>query len=324
MNFSQRVKQELLHTVPEKHCCMLSELSALTQTVGSLMLMGRGRIKVVFRTENTDLAKRIFQLLQIRMQITAQVEYHALPRFGGRQECMLTVPESDSLRLLSALHMMRPGEGEYIYKGVPRAAIGRKCCRQAFLRGAFLGSGSMQDPSAGYRMEITLPNPDRADTILKVMEKSGIHGYITERRGATVVYIKKGDDIVTMLAQTGAHNCLMEMENIRIRRGSLGQVNRALNCDNANIGRQLTAGDGQAKAITDYSLNHSLAGLSRELGELARSRMLNPDLSLEQLGQMLNPPVTKSAVNYRMRKLMKIIKESHSPEGDEGIEDVYN
>lgn len=308
MNFSQQVKLELLRVVPEKHCCMLSELSAITQTVGSLTLMGRGKIRVAYHTENTDLAKRIFQLLQMRLQITAQIEYHQLPRFGGRQECVLTVSEQDAPHLLSALHMMRPSEGSYVYCGVPRAAINRKCCRQAFLRGALLGTGTIADPEKGYRVEITLPNEERADMIRKVMEKSGITSSVTERRGVIVLYVKRGDDIVTLLAQTGAHKALLELENIRIRRESMGRVNRAINCDNANIVRQLSAGNKQAMCIKEYSLSRSLAGLDRDLAELARVRMLNPDVSLEQLGQMLTPPVTKSAVNYRMRKLMEHIQ----------------
>lgn len=309
MNFSQRVKQELMHVVPERHCCMLSELSAITQTIGSLMLMGRGKLRVVYHTENTDLAKRIFQLLQVRLQITAQIEYRLLPRFGGRQECLLTVSEQDTPRLLASMRMMRPSEGEYVYRGVPRAAITRKCCQQAFLRGALLGTGSVSDPASGYRAEITLPNEERAENIRRVMEKCGIDASTTKRRNTVVLYVKKGDDVVTLLAATGAHSALMEMENIRIRRDSLGKTNRALNCDSANISRQLNAARAQAEKITDFSLSCSLAGLSHELSELARIRMLNPDVSLEQLGQMLTPPVSKSAVNYRMRKLMKIIDE---------------
>ena len=123
MSFSSQVKQELFKIVPERDCCMLSELSALTQTCASLRLSGGGRVRVVYETENPALAKRIFLLLKRRMEITPQLEFNRHKRLGGRRLSVLSVPEAESRRLLIALRMIRESEDGAVFKGVPRAAM---------------------------------------------------------------------------------------------------------------------------------------------------------------------------------------------------------
>ena len=307
MSFSSQVKEELLRVQPEKSCCMLSELSALTQSCASLRLAGGGWVKVVYETENTALAKRIFLLLKKRMEITPTLEFTRYKRLGGRRASVLTVPEAESRRLLIALHMLQESEAGAVYRGMPRAVMTRRCCRASFVRGAFLGAGAVTSPEKGYHLEFT-SSESRADTLMKILEKSGVPAAATQRRGSKIVYIKKGDDVISALALMGAHSALMEMENIRIRREGRNQANRARNCDEANLKKQLTAGEKQAQAIVDYSLRFSLGALSKDLQEIGRLRMLHPESSLEELGQMLTPPLGKSGVNHRMRKLMAIIE----------------
>lgn len=310
MSFSAGVKEELLRTQPEKTCCMLSEISAYTQSIASLRLSGGGRVKVVYETENAALAKRIFLLLKKRLEITAALSFTKYPRLGGRRACLLTVNEQDSRHLLVALRMIREEEGGDVFKGVPRAAMTRRCCRSAFLRAAFLGAGAMTSPERGYHLEF-VTSESRAEVLTGILEKSGLSCNITDRRGSKIVYIKKGDDVVGCLALMGAHQSLMEMENIRINRDSRNLANRATNCDQANLNKQLSAGARQAEAIKNYSLKHSLAGLPKDLQELGRLRMLNPDVSLTDLGQMLSTPVGKSGANHKMRKLMTMIAEEN-------------
>ena len=316
MSFSSQVKQELLRVRPEKHCCMLSELSALTQTCASLRLSGGGRVRVVYEVESAPLAKRIFLLLKRRMEITPTLEFRRYKRLGGRRVSILTVPENESRRLLIALHMIQESEGQMVYRGVPRTALTRRCCRCAFVRAAFLGAGAVSAPEKGYHLEFT-SSEARAETLMKMLEKSGIQARTVDRRGARVVYIKRGDDVVSCLAMMGAHSALMEMENIRIRREGRNQANRARNCDEANLKKQLSAGEKQAQAIIRYSLRTGLGGLPRDLQDMARLRMLHPEASLEELGQMLIPPLGKSGANHRMRRLMAVIRENSTDHGDD-------
>ncbi len=308
MSFSGDVKEELLRVQPEKPCCMLSELSALTQCCASLRLAGRGKVRVVYETENPALAKRIFLLLKRRMEITPQLEFNRHKRLGGRRLSILTVPEADSRRLLIALRMIQESESGLVYKGVPRAAMTRRCCRASFIRASFLGGGSVTSPEQEYRLEF-VSSDTRSDTLIKILAKSNIEGKTAKRRDGEIVYVRKGDDVVACLALMGAHRALLEMENTRINRDARNRANRARNCDEANLKKQLSAGEAQAQAIVAYSLAHSLSGLPQDLQEIGRLRMLRPDASLEELGQMLQKPVGKSGANHRMRRLMELIRE---------------
>ena len=314
MSFSSQVKEELLRIRPERHCCMLSELSALTQTCASLRLSG-GKVRVIYETENPALAKRIFLLLKRRMEITPLLEFNRHQRLGGRRRSILTVPEGDSMRLLVALRMIQESEGGAVYKGLPRTAMSRRCCRAAFVRASFLGAGAVSSPDQGYHLEFVAPGA-RAEALQKMLEKSGISSGVTRRRGQEIVYLRRGDDVVACLALMGAHSALMDMENTRIRRDGRNQANRARNCDEANLKKQLSAGERQARAIVAYSLRHSLGALPAELQEIGRVRMLHPEVSLEDLGQMLQSPVGKSGANHRMRRLMALITEDQTHGGD--------
>ena len=316
MSFSALVKEELLRIRPEKHCCMLSELSALTQSCASLRLSGGGRMRVVYQVESAPLAKRIFLLLKRRMGIVPTLEFNHSGRLGGRRISVLTVPEGESRRLLIALRMLRESENGMVFKGVPRTAMTRRCCRAAFVRAAFLGAGAISAPEKGYHLEF-VSSGAKTEILIRILEKSGIPAHLVKRRGADVVYLKRGDDVVSCLALMGAHSALMEMENVRIRRDGRNQANRARNCDEANLKKQLSVGEKQSRAIVQYSLGHSLGGLPRELQEIGRLRMLHPEASLEELGQMLPTPLGKSGVNHRMRRLMAIITGPSDHEGDE-------
>lgn len=313
MSFSSLVKQELLRIRPEKACCMLAELSALTQTCASLRLSGGGRVRVVYEAESAPLAKRIFLLLKRRLEITPVLEFTRHKRLGGRRVSVLTVPEAESRRLLIALRMLKESEEGAIYRGVPRAAMTRRCCRAAFVRAAFLGAGAMTNPEKEYHLEF-VSSGVRTEMLTGMLEKSGVSPAVAKRRGGEIVYLKKGDDVVSCLALMGAHNALMEMENVRIRRESRNQANRARNCDEANLKKQLSAGARQAQAIKRYSLQMGLGGLPRDMQEIGRLRLLHPEASLEEIGQMLPVPLSKSGVNHRMRKLMEMISVSASNE----------
>lgn len=307
MSYTQDVKEELMRPTDQKHCCMLSEISALTQMLGTLSLRGGGRVRVVYRVENAQLAKRIFLLLKIRLEITPTLQFTRQARFGGRRVCVLIVQEQDSTRLLLALRMLREGEGGGLFRGAPRAAMSRKCCQGAFLRGAFLGGGSVSTPESAYRLEFALSSPDRAETLLAILRKCGIAASTIQRRGATVVYLTRGDDVSALLARIGAGRAVLAFENARIRRESRNQANRASNCDQANLVKQLDAAHRQFEYIRAYSLSKGLSGLPKPLQDVARLRLLNPDASIEQLGQMLAPPLGKSGVHHRLKKLMEAL-----------------
>lgn len=311
MSFSSTAKDELIRLPLGKSCCMLSELSALTQTSGSLALRGLGRVQVTYRVENTALARRIFLLLRTQLNITAKLHFVQHARLGGRRSCVLTLGDQDSQTLLIALHMMeRDEEGNISLKRTaPRHPMTRQCCRRAFLRGAFLGCGSMTNPEKDYHFEWVVEDQSLGQTLGKLLDKSGLPVHQHVRKGQNVMYLKGAQQIADMLALMGASQAVLEMENIRITKQMRAGANRASNCDEHNSERMLNAADEQIEAIKLISIQRGLFTLPPGLQEIARLRLEHTSLSLSDLGQLLDPPVGKSGVNHRMRRLMDIAKE---------------
>lgn len=310
MSFSATVKDELIRLPLGKSCCILSELSALTQTSGSLALRGLGRVQVTYRVENAALARRIFLLLRT-LGITAKLHFVQHSRLGGRRTCVLTLGDQDSQTLLIALHMMEQDEEGHIFlrRTAPRHPMTRQCCRRAFLRGAFLGCGSMNNPDKSYHFEWVAEDQSLRQTLAKLLDKCGLPLHEHIRKGQNVIYLKGAQQIADMLALMGASQAVLEMENIRIKKQMRGEANRAANCDEHNSERMLNAADEQIQAIKLISIQRGLFTLPPGLQEMARLRLEHTSLSLAELGQLLSPPVGKSGVNHRMRRLMDIAKE---------------
>ncbi|MBQ8313109.1 MAG: DNA-binding protein WhiA [Clostridia bacterium] len=311
MSFSSTAKDELIRLPLGKSCCILSELSALTQTSGSLALRGLGRVQVTYRVENAALARRIFLLLRTQLNITARLHFVQHARLGGRRSCVLTLGDQDSQTLLIALHMMeRDEEGNISLKRTaPRHPMTRQCCRRAFLRGAFLGCGSMTNPEKSYHFEWVAEDQSLRQTLAKLLDKSGLPVHEHVRKGQNVMYLKGAQQIADMLALMGASQAVLEMENIRITKQMRAGANRASNCDEHNSERMLNAADEQIEAIKLISIQRGLFTLPPGLQEIARLRLEHTSLSLNELGQLMDPPVGKSGVNHRMRRLMDIAKE---------------
>ena len=308
MSFSSTAKDELIRLPLGKSCCILSELSALTQTSGSLALRGLGRVQVTYRVENAALARRIFLLLRTQLNITARLHFVQHARLGGRRSCVLTLGDQDSQTLLIALHMMeRDEEGNISLKRTaPRHPMTRQCCRRAFLRGAFLGCGSMTNPEKSYHFEWVAEDQSLRQTLAKLLDKSGLPVHEHVRKGQNVMYLKGAQQIADMMALMGASQAVLEMENIRITKQMRAGANRASNCDEHNSEKMLNAADEQIEAIKLISIQRGLFTLPPGLQEIARLRLEHTSLSLNELGQLMDPPVGKSGVNHRMRRLMEV------------------
>ena len=304
-------------------CCMLSEISALTQTSGHLSFRGGGWISASYRMDHAGTARRLFQLLKKRLNITPSLHFTQTRQLGGRRTCVLTLGPEDTRMLLNALHMAETDEDGHIHlkRTVPRHPLTRRCCGRAFLRGAFLGAGTVTDPEKGYHLEWKTDDGRFAQTLEKLLNKNGLPFRSYVRRGQQVIYLKDAQQISDTLAMMGAGTGMLEMENVRIRKQLRASAVRAANCDEHNSEKMLDAGMKQAEAIRRISLKQGLFTLPPALREIARLRLENPDLSLQQLGEMLNPPVGKSGANHRMRRLMEIaekLEEEYAEEGKNG------
>ncbi len=307
-SFAASLREELVRLPLGKACCMLSELSALTQTSGHLSFRGAGRLSVSYRVEHTGAARRLFMLLKTRLSISPTLHFVQTPRLGGRRICVLTLTEEDSRTLLTALHMLERDEnGRVRFRhAMPRHPMTRQCCRRAFLRGAFLGSGSMSDPEKAYHLEWKAEDEQLSAVLEKLLARSDLPFHSYERSGQRVIYLKSAEQVSAMLAMMGASGSVLKMEDIRVRKQIRSTAVRAANCDEHNSEKMLDAASRQAEAIRRISIRQGLFTLPPALREVARLRLEHPELSLQELGEQLEPPVSKSAVNHRLRRLMDI------------------
>ncbi len=319
-SFSAKVRDELVRLPSGKSCCMLSELSALTQTSGHLSFRGRGKMLVTYRVDHAGTARRIFTLLKKQLGVNPTLHFTQTNRLGGRRTCVLTLNEDDTRILLSALHMTETDEnGEvHLKRMVPRHPMTRQCCRRAFLRGAFLGAGTMADPEREYHFEWKAEDDSLPSVLERLLEKCELPYHAYDRKDRRVVYLKGAQQIADILALMGAGQSVLAMENIRVSKQMRASATRAANCDEHNGEKMLDAAQRQAEAIKKISLRQGLFTLPPALREIARLRLENTDLSLKDLGEMLDPPVGKSGVNHRMRRLMDIAEEIDRKYAEEG------
>ncbi len=310
MSFSMDCKEELCRLPLEKSCCRLAELSALYMTLGSLSLLGRGQVNVQFTVEGAAIARRVFTLLQKECHLTAQIHYVTYARFGGVRKCVLTLGPQQSPLLLTRFFMMETDDqGQPVLRSTtPKFPLQRSCCMRAFLRGAMLGSGTVTRPQKGYRLELIAKDQALEQAITKCLQRFFLPVRSSLRKGQRVFYQTMAEHVSTFLTLIGAHHAVTTLEELRVQREVLGDINRAMNCDAANLHKLMNASDSQLGEIVRLISDERFQSLPLSLQEIAKMRIQAPDASLVELGQMLTPPLGKSGVNHRMRRLMEIAR----------------
>jgi hypothetical protein len=192
---------------------------------------------------------------------------------------------------------------------IDRMLVERSCCKQAFLRGAFLAAGSVTNPEKGYHLEIVCEDREKAELIISLFEDFSLESKQILRKKHYVVYIKDGSVIVDVLNLMGAHKALMDMENVRILKDMRNGVNRRVNCETANINKAVRTGVKQQEDINLIIKLKGLNYLPSNLREIALLRLEEPELPLKELGELLDPPLGKSGVNHRLKKISEMADE---------------
>ena len=187
--------------------------------------------------------------------------------------------------------------------------IKNSCCKRAYLRGCYMAVGSMSDPYKSYHLELVCGLQAQAEQLLKILHDFSLDAKMIIRKKYHVVYMKEGENIADFLNITEAHKALMEFENTRIYKGMRNMVNRKVNCEAANITKTVNAATRQVEDIRLIREKMGLEGLPEPLRQMAYVRLENPQASLGELGKLLDPPVGKSGVNHRLRKLGELAKE---------------
>lgn len=294
MFFSTKVKNEAARIIKGSRCCRRAELSALLSVNNTWGNCSRG---LLFTTENAAVARKVFSLLKKTFPLKVEVTAEKKTRFRKNNTYLVGIPPQPGLDIIQK--DLGLGEASVSFSRTP----GPGCCQRAFLRGAFLGGGSISNPDRGYHLEIVAPSRKVAADIVAVMAFYDLQAKIVVRKGKPVVYLKEAEQIVGFLNVIGAHRALLKMENIRVYKDVRNNINRLVNCETANLDKTVEASLRQVKKIRYLEDTLGLGHLPPGLREVARARLQYPHMSLRELGQQLRPQLGKSGVNHRLRRL---------------------
>ena len=316
MSFSGNVKEELSHHLGSARHCRIAETAAIISICGGVMIDSRGRYSLKIHTENLSVARKCFTLLTKTFNIRTDIAIRT-NRMKGSVSYYIVVKEHDAaLRILQATKLIdQYGEVEEELSVVRNIVIQETCCKRAFIRGAFLASGSMSDPEKSYHFEIVCATREKAEQIQKIMKCFELDGKIVLRKKSFVVYLKEGSQIADVLNVMEAHVALMEFENVRILKDMRNTVNRKVNCETANINKTVSPAVKQIDDIRYIQETKGLDKLPEGLKDMALTRLTYPEASLKELGSLLTPPVGKSGVNHRLRKLSEMAEELRTKQG---------
>lgn len=288
MSFSAEVKEELAkHISPARHCQM-AELSAMLHYAGQYGLMEDGTLTIGFQSENEAVLRKGFTLLKKAYNIDTVI--------GVKGQ-----KKADLLAIIGDLS----GPAD-------TSLLKQACCRRAFIRGAFLSCGSISDPTKGYHLEFVCNNRTQAEQLQEIIGQFDIEAKIVCRKKYFVVYVKEGAGIVELLNIMEAHVALMNLENLRILKEMRNSINRRVNCEAANIQKTVQASTRQVEDIIYLRDYYGFSRLPDNLREMAEVRLAYPEAALKELGEYLSPPVGKSGVNHRLRKLSELAEKLRS------------
>ena len=299
MSFSNDVKNELSRLETNEVCCDKAEVLGVLRMSGAIVIRGMN-IGIHFSTENAALARRVLQILKNNYQVQTEVvitRSRRLKKNNRYQVRVLPAPQvsiaMNELQLLS------------VESDLKNPLLNKQCCKRAFLRGAFLGGGSISRPSSDYHLEMVTGNEDFARSIIKVMHTFSMKAKLTDRKNDYIVYLKDGESITNFLRVIGAHNSMMELENVRVLKEMRNNVNRRVNCETANLGKVVKAAVRQVNCIKFIDEHMGLSELPQALQDTARLRLEYPDASLNELVEY-SGGIGKSGINHRLKKLQEM------------------
>lgn len=306
MSFTAEVKDELSRIEPKRQCCLKAELAALVRIEGTLSFSGPNRYRLEVATETAPVARAVIKLLHgiygLKTELT--VRRSVLHKTNNY---LITVPTQPGLtEALGELGIV--GKGGFSL-GIDPKLVRKDCCAIAYLRGAFLGGGFVADPHGDFHFELTAETEQLAEDLVGLMARFDVVARLAKRRGTYAVYLKGAEPIVTFLALVGAHRALLRTEDVRIIKSMRNDVNRLVNAEIANQQKTVEAAVAQIEAINALIEAKGLENLPPALAELAELRLANADVSLRELGELANPPLTKSAVYHRVRRIEEMAAE---------------
>lgn len=308
MSFSDQVKNETARIEVENKCCGWAQLAALIKANGSLEIV-KQRLALKLVSQHAAVARQIYQLLKERFNLLTKIMVRRNMYLNKDNYYIIKLPPQQGVKGL----LMNCGLIEDDYRlnyGIEDELVANKCCKQAYFRGSFLGSGSVNDPESSYHLEIRVHKQDYAQELADLIaDNFGLDFGIRFRNDDYLLYLKNAEEIVKVLNIIGAHNSLLDFENTRVVKEVRNQVNRIVNCETANLNKTIEAAREQIENIKLIETIEGLDSLSPSLQEIARLRLENPYASFKELGELLKPTLSKSGVNHRLRRINKLAEQ---------------
>ncbi len=298
MTFSARVKEEICRHNVAKKCC------ALAECYGVLLFCTNWtsrEVRVV--TESDAFARRLPQLFHRAFRL----DFDRRPAAEETGKRVFLIKDPAKLSLLDQAYGGEPGQT--LTRTVNFPVVEEDCCKQAFCRGAFLAGGAVTDPEKDYHLEWVTGHIGVSRAFPVILRELGFETKQAKRKGNYVTYIKQSGKLEDMLTALGAGVCAMEVMNAKIEKDLRNGANRQVNCDAANLDKVVQAAQEQIAAIEKLERMGVLSTLPEKLQQTARMRLAQPESTLAQLAQELDPPVSKSCLNHRLRKLLALAEE---------------
>lgn len=299
MSFSAEVKNELARLETRDANSDKAELLALLRMSGAIVLRGLN-IGIHFSTENAALARRVLQLLKNNYHVQTEVVITRSRRLKKNNRYQVQVIPSPQVSTAMTELQLLSVEGD-----LNNPLLNNLATKKTYLRGAFLGGGSVSRPNSDYHLELVTGNEVFAQTIIKVMQSFSLKAKMTDRKNEYIVYLKDGESIVKFLNVIGAHNAMMELENARIIKDMRNNVNRVVNCETANLGKVVKAALRQVNCIKFIETKMNLTELPESLLFIANLRLQYPEASLNELVDHAEG-LGKSGINHRLKKLQEL------------------
>lgn len=296
-SFARDVKNELARKVLKQPCCMEAEMKAFLEISGKLVISA-GKKNLVFKTENASVARHLFSLVKACLDVAPSVIYRQRKQLQKNNVYFIQSKVDKEVRsFLSRLGFL-PGKSED-----DSEMLQKKCCRRTYLKGAFLAGGSLNHPEKEYHLEIAFPDEVYARRAQDVLDTFGLETRYFQRKEYFVIYLKGGETIGEFLRIVEAHQGLLEYENVRVVKGIRNRTNRLVNYETANLTRTAFAAHEQINNIKVIQETIGLENIPASLRQVARLRLRFPEATLNELGKKISPPLSKSSINHRMRRL---------------------
>ena len=294
MSFAAEVKAELCRLGLNKRCC------AQAEAYGVLLFCNQFSNQVRIVTESDSFASRLPALFKKAFRI----EFDRLPEPEATGKRVFGITDPGKMRVIRDAYGI--DVKNMLAHHINFAVLEESCCRLAFLRGAFLAGGSVTDPEKGYHLELATSHFNVSREAHALMQECGFAPKQVTRKANYIAYFKQSEAIEDFLTGVGAPISAMEIMNAKVEKTLRGSVNRRVNCDAANLDKAVEAAQSQLEAIRLLEQSGVLDTLPDKLKETARLRLAHPEDTLAQLADRCDPPVTKSAMNHRLRKLVEL------------------